>query len=61
MAKKGKRQKFLLACEDCKNRNYIVKKNVVNTTEKLALAKFCAKCRKHVSHKETKLPNPKPR
>lgn len=61
MAKKGKRQKFLLTCEECKSRNYVVKKNVVNTTEKLAMEKFCAKCRKHTAHKEAKLPNPKPR
>lgn len=61
MAKKGKRQKFLLTCEECKGRNYVVKKNVVNTTEKLAMTKFCSKCRKHTVHKEAKLPNPKPR
>ena len=61
MAKKGKRQKFHLTCSECKERNYVVHKNVINTTEKLALEKYCARCRKHTTHNETKLPNPKPR
>ncbi|MCA9388705.1 50S ribosomal protein L33 [Candidatus Berkelbacteria bacterium] len=61
MAKKGKVQKFNLTCTECKQRNYVTKKNVVNTTEKLELAKFCKWCRKQTAHKEAKLPNPKPR
>jgi len=58
---KGKRQKFLLTCSECKRRNYVTEKSVVNTTEKLELSKFCAWCRKQTLHKEAKLPNPKPR
>lgn len=61
MAKKGKVQKFHLTCSVCKQRNYVVKKNTMNTTDKLALSKFCEWCRKHTDHAETKLPNPKPR
>ncbi|MBI2590005.1 50S ribosomal protein L33 [Candidatus Berkelbacteria bacterium] len=61
MAKKGKRQKFNLTCVECKRRNYVVSKNVVNTTDKLVLEKYCTWCRKHTQHNETKLPNPKPR
>ncbi len=63
MAKKGKVQKFLLSCgtPDCKRRNYVTPKNVVNTNEKLVISKYCAWCRKHTDHTETKLPNPKPR
>lgn len=61
MAKKGKRQTFNLTCTECQQRNYVVEKNVVNTTEKLELAKYCKWCRKHTTHAEKKLPNPKPR
>jgi large subunit ribosomal protein L33 len=61
MAKKGKVQKFLLKCPECSERNYVTPKNVVNTNEKLAMNKYCARCRKHTTHAETKLPNPKPR
>ncbi len=58
---KGKRQKFLLTCAECKRRNYVTEKNVVNTTDKLELEKFCSWCKKHTTHREAKLPNPKPR
>jgi large subunit ribosomal protein L33 len=61
MAKKGKVQKFLLTCTECKRRNYVTPKNVVNTNEKLSISKYCAWDRKHTVHAETKLPNPKPR
>ncbi len=61
MAKKGKVQKFHLTCSECGERNYVAKKNTVNVTGKLALSKYCARCRLHKAHNETKLPNPKPR
>lgn len=43
-----------LACETCKERNYtqVVSKN--RTAGSLKLNKFCARCRKHNIHKETK-------
>ncbi|MDO8452757.1 MAG: 50S ribosomal protein L33 [bacterium] len=53
MAKKGARQLFALICSECKAQNYITEKNKTNTVEKLALLKFCAKCRKKTLHKET--------
>lgn len=53
MAKKGARQLFALICSECKAQNYITEKNKTNTTEKLTLLKFCSKCRKKTSHKET--------
>ena len=43
-----------LACTECKNRNYTSEKNKKNDAEKLELKKFCASCRKHTPHKETK-------
>jgi large subunit ribosomal protein L33 len=43
-----------LACVDCKNRNYTTTKNKKTTPDKLELKKFCATCRKHTAHKETK-------
>jgi len=43
-----------LGCQVCKERNYtqtLAKKRVDGS---LSLSKFCARCRKHTSHKETK-------
>jgi large subunit ribosomal protein L33 len=54
MAKKGSRIDVGLTCEVCHSVNYVVDKNKVNTTASLKLNKFCQKCRKHTSHKETK-------
>ena len=41
-------------CDQCKRRNYTSTKNKKKTTERLELSKFCAHCRKHTAHKETK-------
>lgn len=61
MAKKGKRPEFMMVCEKCKSRNYFTDRNVINTTEKLALKKYCKKCKTQTIHKETKLPPHKKR
>lgn len=61
MAKSNKRQKFNLKCTVCGTLGYVTNKSVINTTTKLELMKYCSKCRKSTSHKEAKLPNPKPR
>ncbi|MFA6149526.1 MAG: 50S ribosomal protein L33 [bacterium] len=45
---------IILACVDCKNRNYTTTKNKKTTPDKLELKKFCSTCRKHTAHKETK-------
>jgi len=45
---------ILLACSECKRKNYATMKNKRNTTEKLHLMKYCRFCRKHAEHKETK-------
>jgi len=48
------RPKVTLACQDCKNRNYITKKNRRNDPDRLEMKKHCAKCNKHTVHKETR-------
>jgi large subunit ribosomal protein L33 len=55
MAKKGEaRQRITLKCTVCGEENYRTQKNKRNTTERLELNKFCAKCRKVTPHKEEK-------
>ena len=52
---KGKNDRMVvLACEDCKERNYTTTKNKKNIKERLELSKYCPKCKKHTAHKETK-------
>jgi len=48
------RVKIILACTECKQRNYNKVKNKKNTTERLELRKYCRFCRKHTPHRETK-------
>ena len=48
------RVKVIMACTECKRRNYITMKNKKTTTERLELSKFCKYCNKHTVHKETK-------
>ena len=48
------RVKIVLACTECKQRNYNTVKNKKNTTERLELRKYCRFCRKHTPHRETK-------
>ncbi len=54
---KVKRSDNLLAlrCAVCKRRNYYVSKNKKKVERKLDFKKFCAWCRKHTTHKETKI------
>ncbi len=53
--KKGeKRIRAILACEECKQRNYYSSRNKVNTPNKLELRKYCRFCRCTKLHKETK-------
>ena len=56
MAKKQAdvRPKITLACTQCKERNYITKKNRRNDPDRLELAKFCPRCGKKTSHRETR-------
>lgn len=61
MAKKGNRLLVALICSQCKadgvtRRNYFTKRNTINTTEKLAMNKFCSHCRAMKPHVEAKVP-----
>ena len=53
MAKKEQRLNVGLVCTICKSQNYITERSKLNTPEKLKLAKYCRKCRKHTEHKES--------
>jgi len=53
-AKKEKRVLAVLACKECKSRNYHTSRNRTNTPGKLELKKYCHTCRKHTLHVETK-------
>ena len=44
----------ILACGECKNRNYTTTRNKKTTTERLEKVKYCPFCRKRTTHKETK-------
>src|SRR4029079_10359070 len=48
------RPKITLACEVCKHRNYITKKNRRNDPDRLEIKKFCPNCGKHQAHKESR-------
>ena len=48
------RVNILLACTECKRRNYATVKNKKNTTARVALKKFCPWCRTHTVHRETR-------
>ncbi|QIS16014.1 50S ribosomal protein L33 [Nocardia arthritidis] len=48
------RPKITLACEQCKHRNYITKKNRRNDPDRLELKKFCPNCGTHRAHRESR-------
>jgi len=50
---KTNRELVALVCKNCKSQNYISSRNKVNMEEKLAIKKFCKKCKKHIEHKES--------
>lgn len=54
MASTDVRPKITLACQECKNRNYITNKNRRNDPDRLEMKKFCPTCRKHQVHRETR-------
>lgn len=55
MAKNEKRVKLVLKCSECARKNYSTTKNKANTSDKLALKKYCPFDRKHTVHKEAKI------
>ena len=48
------RVKVTLACTECKQRNYVSKKNKKNDPDRLEMKKYCRFCKKHTVHNETK-------
>jgi len=44
----------ILACEECKRRNYTTVKNKKNTPDRLEINKYCPFDKRHTVHKETK-------
>ena len=54
MAATEVRPKITLACQECKHRNYITKKNRRNDPDRIELKKFCPRDGKHTLHRETR-------
>nr|WP_307789211.1 50S ribosomal protein L33 [Glycomyces salinus] len=48
------RPKITMACVECKERNYITKKNRRNNPDRLELQKYCPRCKTSRIHKETR-------
>ena len=48
------RPKITMACVECKERNYITRKNRRNDPDRIELKKFCPRCGKHTAHRETR-------
>ena len=48
------RVKVVLACTECKQRNYNTMKNKKNDPDRIEMQKYCRFCKKHTLHKETK-------
>ena len=48
------RPKITLACTECKERNYITKKNRRNDPDRLDVKKYCPRCKTHTVHRETR-------
>jgi large subunit ribosomal protein L33 len=45
---------IILACGDCKRRNYNTTKNKKKQTERVEVKKYCRFCNKRTLHKETR-------
>ena len=52
--KKDVRPVIILACNDCKERNYVTEKNRRNDPNRMEFTKYCPRCQKHTLHRETK-------
>jgi large subunit ribosomal protein L33 len=48
------REKIILGCTECKNRNYFTMKNKRLHPERVEWKKYCPRCNAHKTHKETK-------
>ncbi len=50
----GMRDIVILACSECKQRNYTTTKNKRITKNRLEMKKYCKFCQRHTDHRETK-------
>ena len=48
------REKIILACTECKRRNYTVTKNRRTHPERIEVRKHCPQCAHHTLHRETR-------
>jgi len=48
------RELIIIACTECKRKNYTAKKNKKLQTKRLEIKKFCKFCKKRTPHKEEK-------
>lgn len=48
------REQITLACTECKERNYITKKDKRKHPDRMEFKKFCSRCRIHRPHREVK-------
>ena len=48
------RDKTILACQDCQERNYSTTKNKRLHPDRVQFKKYCPRCNKHTDHKETR-------
>ncbi|MBO4819393.1 MAG: 50S ribosomal protein L33 [Firmicutes bacterium] len=48
------RVKVVLACTECKQRNYNTTKNKKNDPDRIELKKYCRFCKKNTVHRESK-------
>jgi len=48
------RVNIILACTECKQRNYVTSKNKKNNPDRIELKKYCKFCKAQTVHKETK-------
>ena len=53
MAKEN-RVNIILACTDCKQRNYTTDKNKKSNPDRLELKKYCRFCKTQTIHRETR-------
>jgi large subunit ribosomal protein L33 len=54
MAANENRIIITLACTECKEHNYVTKKNKRNDQARMELNKYCRHCRTHKPHREQK-------
>ena len=48
----GSRVRVMLACTECKQRNYNTTKNKRNDPDRIELKKYCKFCKKETIHRE---------